>query len=196
MKKAILLGLAGGMLLLLWGCGAATAPDPAPVGPEEEGSTVEVISPLEDFHLESPSWQVVDLSPEDHATFQESMAQLKEISLEELTALCLWASPEEREKGEEELYRRFLEAPNTVLSYFVLVGRQTTDVPGLGTVDAMEYLCECIGAQDEARGVTKEFQQVLDAGQRTFPGGGWVQGLLTRMEMGRGTFSPAEKPQE
>ncbi len=196
MKKALLLGLAGGMLLLLWGCSAVTSPDPAPVGPEEGGSTVEVISPLEDFHLESPSWQVVGLSPEDHREFQESLAHLEEIPLEELTALCLWGSPEEREKGEQELYQRFLEAPNTVLSYFVLVGSQTTDVPGLGTVDAMDYLCECIGAQDQAQGVTEEFQQVLDAGERTFPGGGWVQGLLTRMEMGRGTFSLAQESQK
>ena len=80
----------------------------------------------------------------------------------------------------EELRSRFLEAPNTVLAYLVLMGDQTVDF--WDNPPAAEVICKEIASADAAwHGGTAEFTQTMEVCRETYPSGP-VAKLLDVME--------------
>ena len=80
----------------------------------------------------------------------------------------------------DELRSRFLEAPNTVLAYLVLMGDQTVDF--WDNPPAAEVICKEIASADAAwHGGTAEFTQTMEVCRETYPSGP-VAKLLDVME--------------
>ncbi|MDD3347271.1 hypothetical protein [Oscillibacter sp.] len=146
--------------------------------------------------LEDTQWEIVSVTAEDfgmqggleNPAFVEVGGNPAGAPLDKLIAFCLSADTLS-EEAYEELYQRFLEAPNAVLSYCSLMGEQTVELTGQGKVPAAEYICEMIGQTDKTHGLTDEFAQVVETARQAFPKyTGNAQILLTRIELGRGTF--------
>ena len=80
----------------------------------------------------------------------------------------------------EELRSRFLEAPNTVLAYLVLMGDQKVDF--WDNPLAAEVICQHIASADAAwHDGSEEFTQVIESCREIYPSGP-VAELLDVME--------------
>ena len=111
-------------LALLAGCGAETA-----------GESLDA----DEMH---PGW----------ITYQE-LEDLSGMPLDQLTAYCLGADGVYGENGFDQLYHRFLEAPDTVLSYLAL----------LDSREERELLCTHLASADVSwYGGTEAFGAILD----------------------------------
>ena len=86
------------------------------------------------------------------------------------------------EGSSDEIYRRFMEAPNAVLTFLSLVGDQTVELTGLGEVSAAEFTCRGIASVDVAwYGATPEFDAIIKEYRGYYPTGKIAE-LLDCME--------------
>ncbi len=157
----------------------------APTRPED-GTLAEDIAPALEG-LEETDWQIVSIDLEsfgltaksDDERFMYIMEYADTVPLDQLIVFDLWGDAL-TEGSSEELRSRFLEAPDTVLAYLVLMGDQRVDYWDQPL--AADVVCRSIATADAAwHGGSEEFAQTLAACQERYPAGRIAE-LLDVME--------------
>lgn len=178
------------LLLLLSGCGGQKAEDLPPVENEiPEAPPVEAAIPEPEApqwpELEETDWAVVTINAGAFGITEQPIGDpavyggAGSLSLDQLIAFSLASDGAAAEDLLDELYHRFLEAPNTVLTYLALIGDQRDDYWNL---PAAEIICGDIASTDAAMyGGTEEFAQTIAACRETYPKGRVVE-LLDILE--------------
>lgn len=137
-----------GCLVLLSGCADKNQP------------SVPVEEP--DWRVEAVDWQIVSVDPEDFGITYGDLENLEEYPLDKLTAYCIRSDGIYAEDGVDELYRRFLEAPHTCITYFALIQDEQA-LSGLYGLLTLEDVC--------GHGGTQEFQMILKQLAEAYPAG-------------------------
>lgn len=167
------------LLLFLVGCNSADNSSAL----QSDDSPLEMTMP----ELEKTDWLAVSTDAEvfnlnggpDNPNFEYVFNHTDAAPLDQLIAFAL-VSDALSEGAYEELRSRFLEAPNTVLAYLVLMGDQTVDF--WDNPPAAEVICKEIAFADAAwHGGTAEFTQTMEVCRETYPSGP-VAKLLDVME--------------
>ena len=167
------------LLLFLVGCNSADNSS----AQQSDDSPLEMTMP----ELEKTEWLAVSTDAEvfnlnggpDNPNFEYVFNHTDAAPLDQLIAFAL-VSDALSEVAYEELRSRFLEAPNTVLAYLVLMGDQTVDF--WDNPPAAEVICKEIASADAAwHGGTAEFTQTMEVCRETYPSGP-VAKLLDVME--------------
>ena len=116
----------------------------------------------------------------DNQKFKYVFDNINTVPLDQLVAFSLAADAAAGEGASEELRSRFLEAPNTVLSYLVLMGDQKSDPANSST--AAELICRSIASADAAwHDGSEEFAQVMESCKADYPEGPAAE-LLSKLE--------------
>ena len=151
------------MVSVAFGCGAEgpvieTVAEPVTVTesvvPEPEETDWEVVSTdAEAFGIEGGI---------DNPRFEEIFMNTSTVPLDQLIAFALVADGLS-EGAADELYHRFLEAPNAVLSYLVLTDPAPLALSGWEEFCAAEFVCyQIAGADVWWYGGTEEFANLLE----------------------------------
>lgn len=179
MKKYIITILS--LLLLLSGCGSTKV---IPSQQPEEDPAETAFS-----ELESTEWQVLSTDAETfnlngsfgNPNFEYVWEHTNTVPLDQLVAFLLVADGAS-EGAHEELRSRFLEAPNTILAYLVLLGDQITELPGWEPTPTAELLCGFIASADVAwHNDSEEFASTIVECRKNYQGGRIAE-LLNIME--------------
>jgi hypothetical protein len=154
MKKIVTLFLMFSYLVVLVaGCASA---------PKQEQSNETTV----DF--ESPNWQVVSIASEDYGIVYDDIADYRDYPLDKLVAYFLGSDGAYAEGSGDELYKRFVEAPNTVLTYIALIG----DVTIRNDIPARTVLCREIASADVFwYDATDDFNAILEQYEEIYPSG-------------------------
>ena len=183
MKKGLVLLSALTLLLVCAGCGSASAPR------RDESAGENVAAEENRPPAETVEWDVVSVHAEDfgmEATlddpkFEEVFNHTQTVPLDQLIAFDL-AADALSEGSSDEIYRRFMEAPNTMLNYLALMGTQTVEWGLDDEVCAAEMVCRGIASADVCwHGATDEFDQIVAAYKEYYPDGRIAE-LLAIME--------------
>ncbi len=178
--------LALALCLLLAACGGQGAsPSEAPPEdlPPEETAPVPSGFP----ELEETKWEAVSVDLEsfgrsvghDDERFMYIMGHTDTVPLDQLIVFDLWGDAL-TEGSSEELRSRFLEAPDTVLAYLVLMGNQRVDYWDQPL--AADVICRSIATADAAwHGGSEEFARTLSSCRERYPSGRIAE-LLDVME--------------
>ena len=178
--------LALALCLLLAACGGQGAsPSEAPPEdlPPEETAPVPSGFP----ELEETEWEAVSIDLESFGIsqtlnderFEYIFNHTNTVPLDQLIVFDLWGDAL-TEGSSEELRSRFLEAPDTVLAYLVLMGDQRVDYWDQPL--AADKICNSIATADAAwHGGSEEFAQTLAACRERYSSGR-VAELLDVME--------------
>lgn len=125
--------------------------------------------------IESYSWQAVSIAPEDYGILYDDDTVLmgwEAYPLDKLCAYYLGADGAYAEGSGDELYKRFMAAPNTVLNYLALIGEQTVLISNDGsTALAQNLLCREIATEDVAYSTTEEFEKIISKYQKIYTNG-------------------------
>ncbi|WP_295747851.1 hypothetical protein [uncultured Oscillibacter sp.] len=157
----------------------------APTRPGNEALAEDIAPALEG--LERADWQIVSIDLEsfgltakfDDERFMYIMGHTDTVPLDQLIVFDLWGDAL-TEGSSEELRSRFLEAPDTVLAYLVLMGDQRVDYWDQPL--AADVICMSIATADAAwHGGSEEFAQTLAACRERYPTGRIAE-LLDVME--------------
>lgn len=174
------------LCLLLAACGGQGAsPSEAPPEdlPPEETAPVPSGFP----ELEETEWEAVSIDLESFGIsqtlnderFEYIFNHTNTVPLDQLIVFDLWGDAL-TEGSSEELRSRFLEAPDTVLAYLVLMGDQRVDYWDQPL--AADVICRSIATADAAwHGGSEEFAQTLAACRERYSSGR-VAELLDVME--------------
>ncbi len=166
-------------LLLLTGCGATEDIST----PQENDATTQTAVP----ELENTDWQVVSTDAVafdldggiNNPNFEYVFNHTDTVPLDQLIAFDL-AADALSEGSSDELRSRFLEAPNKVLAYLVLMGDQQVDF--WDNPPAAEVICVSIASADAAwHGGSEEFAKTMETCRENYPSGP-VAHLLDVME--------------
>ena len=178
--------LALALCLLLAACGGQGAsPSEAPPEdlPPEETAPVPSGFP----ELEETEWEAVSIDLESFGIsqtlnderFEYIFNHTNTVPLDQLIVFDLWGDAL-TEGSSEELRSRFLEAPDTVLAYLVLMGDQRVDYWDQPL--AADKVCNSIATADAAwHGGSEEFAQTLASCRERYPSGRIAE-LLDVME--------------
>lgn len=178
--------LALALCLPLAACGGQGAsPSEAPPEdlPPEETAPVPSGFP----ELEETEWEAVSIDLESFGIsqtlnderFEYIFNHTNTVPLDQLIVFDLWGDAL-TEGSSEELRSRFLEAPDTVLAYLVLMGDQRVDYWDQPL--AADKVCNSIATADAAwHGGSEEFAQTLAACRERYPSGRIAE-LLDVME--------------
>ena len=177
--------LALALCLLLAACGGQGAsPSEAPPEdlPPEETAPVPSGCP----ELEETEWEAVSIDAEDYGIVQDPIGDpavyggAASLSLGKLIACSLSSDGAAAENLSDELRKRFLEAPHTLLAYLVLMGDQRMDYWDQPL--ASEVICRHIASADAAwyEG-SEEFARTLSSCRERYPSGRIAE-LLDVME--------------
>ncbi|WP_295756908.1 hypothetical protein [uncultured Oscillibacter sp.] len=178
--------LALALCLLLAACGGQGAsPSEAPPEdlPPEETAPVPSGFP----ELEETEWEAVSIDLEsfglsvghDDERFMYIMGHTDTVPLDQLIVFDLWGDAL-TEGSSEELRSRFLEAPDTVLAYLVLMGDQRVDYWDQPL--AADVICRSIATADAAwHGGSEEFAATMASCRERYPSGRIAE-LLDVME--------------
>ena len=177
--------LALALCLLLAACGGQGAsPSEAPPEdlPPEETAPVRSGFP----ELEETEWEAVSIDAEDYGIVQDPIGDpavyggAASLSLGKLIACSLSSDGAAAENLSDELRKRFLEAPHTLLAYLVLMGDQRMDYWDQPL--ASEVICRHIASADAAwyEG-SEEFARTLSSCRERYPSGRIAE-LLDVME--------------
>lgn len=193
-KTAAALALA--LCLLLAACGGQGAlPSDAPPPEEPPAQTSETVPPAEPAppvppgfpELEKTEWEAVSIDLESFGIsqtlnderFEYIFNHTNTVPLDQLIVFDLWGDAL-TEGSSEELRSRFLEAPDTVLAYLVLMGDQRVDYWDQPL--AADVICRSIATADAAwHGGSEEFAQTLASCRERYPSGR-ISELLDVME--------------
>lgn len=187
MKKSLVFAVIF-ILLFTVGCSQQKNEQPSlteTTSPPEAPASQQTIIP----EFEDVSWSVVSVRAEDfgmeatldNPVFAEVFDNTSEMPLDKLIAFDLIADALS-EGSSCEIYRRFMEAPNAVLTFLSLVGDQTVELTGLGEVSAAEFTCRGIASVDVAwYGATPEFDAIIKEYRGYYPTGKIAE-LLDCME--------------
>ena len=148
---------------------------PAPARPEN-GALAENLAPALEG-LEKADWQIVSIdldsfgltAKSDDERFMYIMEHADTVPLDQLIVFDLWGDAL-TEGSSEELRSRFLEAPDTVLAYLVLMGDQRVDYWDQPL--AADVVCRSIATADAAwHDGSEEFAQTLAVCRERYPSG-------------------------
>lgn len=188
--------LALALCLLLAACGGQGAlPSDAPPPEEPPAQTSETVPPAEPAppvppgfpELEKTEWEAVSVDLEsfglsvghDDERFMYIMGHTDTVPLDQLIVFDLWGDAL-TEGSSEELRSRFLEAPDTVLAYLVLMGDQRVDYWDQPL--AADVICRSIATADAAwHGGSEEFAATMASCRERYPSGRIAE-LLDVME--------------
>ncbi len=178
--------LALALCLLLAACGGqGGSPSEAP--PEDLPPEETALVPSGFPELEETEWEAVSIDLEsfglskgcDDERFMYIFEHTNTVPLDQLIVFDLWGDAL-TEGSSEELRSRFLEAPDTVLAYLVLMGDQRVDYWDQPL--AADKVCNSIATADAAwHGGSEEFAQTLAACRERYPSGRIAE-LLDVME--------------
>ncbi|MEG1633312.1 MAG: hypothetical protein RR314_04595 [Oscillospiraceae bacterium] len=167
MKKCTLAIAAAVLFVFLSAC----ASNANPLAPSRESA------PALSAEFEKTEWDAVSLAPEDCGITQDmlSHAETQDFSRYSLAKLCayyLHTDGAGTSSSSELLYQRFIEAPNTVLTYFALLG----DPVDRGEIDGEEAkvteLCRAIANTDVIQhDSSEEFDAILEEYNEIYPSG-------------------------
>ena len=135
--------------------------------------------------LEETGWAVVSVDAETfqlsaNENFEATFQNISSIPLDELVAFSLVADGGYAEGASYELRERFLEAPNTVLTYLALLGDQRVEWED--QLLASEAICRFIAYEDACGcGGSEKFAQTVESCRAAYPEGR-VAHLLDAME--------------
>ena len=170
--------LALALCLLLAACGGQGAsPSEAPPEdlPPEETAPVPSGFP----ELEETEWEAVSIDLESFGIsqtlnderFEYIFNHTNTVPLDQLIVFDLWGDAL-TEGSSEELRSRFLEAPDTVLAYLVLMGEQVVTLPGWEPMPAAEIVCRSIASADAVwHGGSEEFAATMASCRERYPSG-------------------------
>ncbi len=139
--------------------------------------------------LEAPEWRALSTDAEtfdlngsfDNPHFEYVFNHTGTVPLDQLVAFSLTADGAS-EGAHDELRSRFLEAPNTVLAYFALLGDQITELPDWEPTPTAELLCGFIASADVAwHDGSEEFASTMAECRENYPNGRIAE-LLNIME--------------
>ena len=184
--------LALALCLLLAACGGQGAsPSEAPPPPAKITETAPPTKPASPVpsgfpELEETEWEAVSIDAEDYGIVQDPIGDpavyggAASLSLGKLIACSLSSDGAAAENLSDELRKRFLEAPHTLLAYLVLMGDQRMDYWDQPL--ASEVICRHIASADAAwyEG-SEEFARTLSSCRERYPSGR-VAELLDVME--------------
>ena len=168
MKKYI---IAMSLLLLLSACGmvdgtASQQPDEIPAQtslPELEATAWQILS------TDAATFNLSDSF--DNPNFVYVFEHTNTVPLDQLVAFSLVADGAS-EGTCDELRSRFLEAPNTVLTYLVLLEDQVTELPGWEPTSTAELICGFIASADAAwHDGSEEFASTMAECRKQYPEG-------------------------
>ena len=178
--------LALALCLLLAACGGQGA-SPSGAPPEDLPPEETVLVPSGFPELEETEWEAVSIDLESFGIsqtlnderFEYIFNHTNTVPLDQLIVFDLWGDAL-TEGSSEELRSRFLEAPDTVLAYLVLMGDQRVDYWDQPL--AADKVCNSIATADAAwHGGSEEFAQTLAACRERYSSGR-VAELLDVME--------------
>ena len=177
--------LALALCLLLAACGGQGA-SPSEAPPEDLPPEETALVPSGFPELEETEWEAVSIDAEDYGTVQDPIGDpavyggAASLSLGKLIACSLSSDGAAAENLSDELRKRFLEAPHTLLAYLVLMGDQRMDYWDQPL--ASEVICRHIASADAAwyEG-SEEFARTLSSCRERYPSGR-VAELLDVME--------------
>ncbi|WP_300757057.1 hypothetical protein [uncultured Oscillibacter sp.] len=178
--------LALALCLLLAACGGQGA-SPAEAPPEDLPPEETAPVPSGFPELEETEWEAVSVDLESFGIsqtlnderFEYIFNHTNTVPLDQLIVFDLWGDAL-TEGSSEELRSRFLEAPDTVLAYLVLMGDQRVDYWDQPL--AADKVCNSIATADAAwHGGSEEFAQTLAACRERYSSGR-VAELLDVME--------------
>nr|WP_325304733.1 hypothetical protein [uncultured Oscillibacter sp.] len=178
--------LALALCLLLAACGGQGA---SPSGAPPEDLPPEETAPVPSGfpELEETEWEAVSIDLKSFGIsqtlndehFEYIFNHTNTVPLDQLIVFDLWGDAL-TEGSSEELHSRFLEAPDTVLAYLVLMGDQRVDYWDQPL--AADKVCNSIATADAAwHGGSEEFAQTLAACRERYSSGR-VAELLDVME--------------
>ena len=184
--------LALALCLLLAACGGQGAsPSEAPPPPAKITETAPPTKPASPVpsgfpELEETEWEAVSIDAEDYGIVQDPIGDpavyggAASLSLGKLIACSLSSDGAAAENLSDELRKRFLEAPHTLLAYLVLMGDQRMDYWDQPL--ASEVICRHIASADAAwyEG-SEEFARTLSSCRERYPSGRIAE-LLDVME--------------
>lgn len=168
--------LALALCLLLAACGGQGA-SPSEAPPEDLPPEETALVPSGFPELEETEWEAVSVDLEsfglsvghDDERFMYIMGHTDTVPLDQLIVFDLWGDAL-TEGSSEELRSRFLEAPDTVLAYLVLMGDQRVDYWDQPL--AADKICMSIATADAAwHGGSEEFAQTLAACRERYSSG-------------------------
>lgn len=168
--------LALALCLLLAACGGQGA-SPSEVPQEGLPPEETALVPSGFPELEETEWEAVSVDLEsfglsvghDDERFMYIMGHTDTVPLDQLIVFDLWGDAL-TEGSSEELRSRFLEAPDTVLAYLVLMGDQRVDYWDQPL--AADKICMSIATADAAwHGGSEEFAQTLAACRERYSSG-------------------------
>lgn len=168
--------LALALCLLLAACGGQGA---SPSEVPQEGLPPEETAPVPSGfpELEETEWEAVSVDLEsfglsvghDDERFMYIMGHTDTVPLDQLIVFDLWGDAL-TEGSSEELRSRFLEAPDTVLAYLVLMGDQRVDYWDQPL--AADVICRSIATADAAwHGGSEEFAATMASCRERYPSG-------------------------
>lgn len=178
--------LALALCLLLAACGGQGA-SPSEAPPEDLPPEETALVPSGFPELEETEWEAVSIDLESFGIsqtlnderFEYIFNHTNTVPLDQLIVFDLWGDAL-TEGSSEELRSRFLEAPDTVLAYLVLMGDQRVDYWDQPL--AADKVCNSIATADAAwHGGSEEFAQTLAACRERYSSGR-VAELLDVME--------------
>ena len=179
--------LALALCLLFAACGGQGA-SPSDTPPPEDVTPEEAPSVQSGFpELEETEWEAVSVDLEsfgltrtlEDERFEYIFNHTDTIPLDQLIVFDLWADAL-TEGSSEELRSRFLEAPDKMLAYLVLMGDQRVDYWDQPL--AADVICMSIASADAAwHGGSEEFAATLAACRERYPSGR-ISELLDVME--------------
>lgn len=146
-----------------------TAPPTKPASPVPSGFP----------ELEETEWPVVSIDLEsfglttgyDDERLMYIFEHTDTVPLDQLIIFDLWGDAL-TEGSSEELRSRFLEAPDTVLAYLVLMGEQVVTLPGWEPMPAAEIVCRSIASADAVwHGGSEEFAGTMASCRERYPSG-------------------------
>lgn len=177
--------LALALCLLLAACGGQGAsPSEAPPPPAKITETAPPTKPASPVpsgfpELEETEWEAVSIDLESFGIsqtlnderFEYIFNHTNTVPLDQLIVFDLWGDAL-TEGSSEELRSRFLEAPDTVLAYLVLMGEQVVTLPGWEPMPAAEIVCRSIASADAAwHGGSEEFAATMASCRERYPSG-------------------------
>lgn len=179
--------LALALCLLFAACGGQGA-SPSDTPPPEDVTPEEAPSVQSGFpELEETEWEAVSVDLEsfgltqtlEDERFEYIFNHTDTIPLDQLIVFDLWGDAL-TEGSSEELRSRFLEAPDTVLAYLVLMGDQRVDYWDQPL--AADVICMSIASADAAwHGGSEEFAGTMASCRERYPSGR-ISELLDVME--------------
>lgn len=146
----------------------------APARPKDEALAEDIVPALE--ALEQPDWQIVSIDAKDYGIVEDPIGDpavyggAASLSLGKLIACSLSSDGAAGEDLSDELRKRFLEAPHTMLAYLVLIGDQRVDYWDQPL--AADVVCMSIASADAAwYDGSEEFAATMASCRERYPSG-------------------------